>query len=51
MKAMRLLCAVGWHDWHRARREGLAMRECKRCGYLVRQDADPPRMMGGDGGL
>jgi len=51
MKATRLLCAVGWHDWRWFRREGLTMRECKRCGALVRQDADPPRMMGGDGGL
>jgi hypothetical protein len=51
MKAGRLICMVGGHKWHRFRREGLDMRECKRCGYLVRHDADPPRMMGADGGL
>ena len=51
MKAARILCVFGGHQWHRFRREGLDMRECKRCGYLVRHDADPPRMMGADGGL
>ncbi len=51
MQAGRLVCMVGFHKWHRFRREGLDMRECKRCGYLVRHDAEPPRMMGGDGGL
>jgi hypothetical protein len=45
MKAVRLVCTVGGHKWHRFRREGVDMRECKRCGYLVRRDADPPRMM------
>ena len=35
MKAGRLICMVGGHKWHRFRREGLNMRECKRCGYLA----------------
>lgn len=42
---------VRGHKWHRFRREGVDMRECKRCGYLVRRDADPPRIMGADGGF
>ena len=51
MKAARVFCLFGAHKWHRFRREGLDMRECLRCGYVVRHDADPPRMMGADGGL
>lgn len=51
MKASRLVCLVGFHRWRWFRREGVDMRECTRCGQLVRQDADPPRMMGADGGF
>ena len=45
MKAKRLICAVSGHKWRRFRREGEDIRECLRCGYLVRADADPPNMM------
>ena len=45
MKAVRLICAVTGHKWRRFRREGEDTRECLRCGYLVRADADRPRMM------
>ena len=43
MKAKHLICSVAGHRWHRFRREGVGMRECTRCGHLVRSDADPPR--------
>ena len=45
VKAKRLICAVRGHQWRRFRREGEAMRECGRCGYLVRAGADPPKMV------
>jgi len=51
MKASRLLCRFSGHKWHRFRREGADMRECVRCGYLVRRDSDPPRMMDLGGGM
>ena len=51
MKAARVFCPIGAHTWHRFRREGLGVRECVRCGYVVRHDADPLRTMGADGGL
>ena len=46
MKAIRLVCSFRGHRWRRFRREHEDMRECTRCGYLVRAAADPPRMIG-----
>lgn len=43
MKAVRLICTVRGHQWRRFRQEGADMRQCLRCGYLVRRDADPAR--------
>lgn len=45
MRAKDLVCRVRGHRWHRFRREGLDMRECLRCGYIVRADSDRPRML------
>ncbi|CAN7322164.1 MULTISPECIES: hypothetical protein [Knoellia] len=45
MRAKDLVCRVRGHRWRRFRREGLDMRECRRCGYLVRADSDRPRML------
>jgi Zn ribbon nucleic-acid-binding protein len=45
VKAKHLVCRLRGHRWHRYRREGLDMRECLRCGYVVRADSDRPKMI------
>lgn len=45
MRFARLVCSLRGHRWRRFRSEGATMRECRRCGHLVRADEDPPIMM------